>query len=60
MSDINVLVVEDEEDIRDLIHFNLFKNGHKVLLADDGEKAKELIQNKVDLSFLILCYPKSA
>lgn len=59
MSDINVLVVEDEEDIRDLIHFNLFKNGHKVLLADDGEKAKELIQkNKVDLVLLDIMLPK--
>ena len=59
MSKINVLVVEDEEDIRDLIHFNLFKNKYNVLLAEDGEKAISILQTeKVHLALLDIMLPK--
>ena len=59
MNKINVLVVEDEEDIRDLIHFNLFKNKYNVLLAEDGEKAISILQTeKVHLALLDIMLPK--
>tara|TARA_B100000886_G_scaffold303231_1_gene233769 strand:- start:46 stop:747 length:702 start_codon:yes stop_codon:yes gene_type:complete len=34
-----VLIVEDESDIRDLIHFNLFKEKYDVEIASDGPSA---------------------
>jgi two-component system, OmpR family, alkaline phosphatase synthesis response regulator PhoP len=39
-----VLIVEDEDDITTLIHFNLTKNGYSVLHAKDGESALNLIK----------------
>lgn len=39
MTDHKVLVVEDEQDIRELIHFNLFKEKYNVDTASDGREA---------------------
>ena len=39
-----ILVVEDEQDIRDLLVFNLQKNGFNVRAVDNGEKALSLIR----------------
>ena len=36
MTEPKILIVEDEEDIRDLIHFHLFKSKYKVLEAENG------------------------
>ena len=59
MSRVNILVVEDEEDIRDLIHFNLFKNKYNVLLAEDGEKANSILKSeKIHLALLDIMLPK--
>ena len=41
-----LLVVEDEQDIRDLLIFNLQKEGFKVESADNGESALSLITSK--------------
>jgi DNA-binding response OmpR family regulator len=51
MSKFNILVVEDEKDIRDLISFQLSSEGHTVHLAESVEKAIQLIDSaeKVDL-----------
>lgn len=38
----NILVAEDERDIRDLINFTLMYAGHTVTLAANGEEAYEL------------------
>lgn len=41
MSKEKILAVDDEEDICELIRFNLEKNGYKVFIAESGEKALE-------------------
>ena len=38
MDEKNVLVIEDEEDIQQLVAFNLLKNGFRVRCADSGEE----------------------
>ena len=53
-----ILVVEDEQDIRDLLVFNLQKNDFNVQAADNGEKALSLIRsNNFDLILLDLMIP---
>ena len=39
-----ILVVEDEQDIRELLTYHLEKDGFKVLEASNGKKALELVQ----------------
>lgn len=59
MSNPKILVVEDETDIRDLIHFHLFKNKYEVFEAADGQTAYDLtIKNKPDLILLDVMIPK--
>lgn len=41
-----ILVVEDEVDIRELIHFHLFKNKYDVLEASNGPQAFELCKSE--------------
>ena len=54
----NILVVEDDLDIRELISFNLANEGHQVFEANDGEvwidKARN---NNPDLRLLDLMLP---
>ena len=45
MSRQSVLVVEDEEDIMEVIRFNLEKEGYEVHQALSGEKALQVIEN---------------
>ena len=53
-----ILVVEDEQDIRDLLVFNLQKNGFNVQAVDNGEKALSLIRtDNFDLILLDLMIP---
>ena len=48
-----ILLVEDEESIRELVRFNLEKEGFEVLETDDGEKAFELLKKEgADLAIL--------
>jgi two-component system phosphate regulon response regulator PhoB len=58
MSKKQILVIEDEEDILALIHFNLIKNGFRVECATSGEeghrKARDL---RPDLILLDLMLP---
>lgn len=46
MSGQKILVVEDEPDIRKLVHYNLAQERFKVLEAEDGEKAFKLVQRE--------------
>jgi phosphate regulon transcriptional regulator PhoB len=41
-----ILVVEDEPDIRKLVHYNLTQERFQVLEAEDGEKALKMIQRE--------------
>ena len=47
MSKQSVLVVEDEEDIMEVIRFNLEKEGYEVHQALSGEKALQVIENNL-------------
>lgn len=53
-----ILIVDDEAHIRELIKFNLEKNGFRTLQAADGKEALELAkERKVDLIILDLMIP---
>lgn len=54
-----VLVVDDEEPIRELLKYNLEKDGYKVKTAADGEKAIEVAKKfNPDLVLLDIMMPK--
>ena len=36
---LSVLIVEDEDDIRELVSYNLLKEGSQVVAASTGEEA---------------------
>lgn len=53
-----ILVIEDEEDILELIQFNLSREGYKVTTALDGTKGLVVAQTKIpDLILLDLMLP---
>jgi two-component system phosphate regulon response regulator PhoB len=53
-----ILIVDDEEDILELVQYNLSREGHDVFCADSGEKALEILKSKpVDLMVLDLMLP---
>ncbi|MBC7871593.1 MAG: response regulator [Chitinophagaceae bacterium] len=55
----NILVAEDERDIRELINFTLSFAGHKVMQAANGAEAVELAQQHVpDLIMMDVRMPK--
>lgn len=41
-----ILVVDDEESIREFLNIMLKKEGYEVTLAEDGQVAKDLLKNK--------------
>lgn len=54
----NVLVVDDEEFIRDIVNECLSSTGHNVMTAGDGNQATELIKrNHFDIIFLDYSMP---
>ncbi len=53
-----VLVVDDEQDIIDLLSYNLKKEGHTVWTARNGVKALELASQKPDLCILDVMMPE--
>ncbi len=58
MASKKILVVEDEPDIRKLVHYNLAQERFKVVEAEDGERALRAIQReKPDLVILDLMLP---
>ena len=58
MANSRVLVVEDEEDIRDILEFNLAKNGFEVTAVTSGEEAlKRLDVDTFDVVLLDLMLP---
>lgn len=57
---ITVLVIDDEEDIRELLQYNLQKEGYAVLTAENGEKGLQLMHaNRPDLIMLDVMMPGS-
>jgi two-component system, OmpR family, alkaline phosphatase synthesis response regulator PhoP len=54
-----ILIVEDEEDIRELIHFHLFKNKYEVLEASNGSDAIKMTREEnPDLLLLDIMIPE--
>ncbi|MBL4700721.1 MAG: response regulator [Phycisphaeraceae bacterium] len=54
----HVMVVEDEQDLQDLLRYNLSREGMEVLCTDSGERALELARQKLpDLILLDLMLP---
>ncbi|MBP1759563.1 MAG: DNA-binding response regulator, partial [Firmicutes bacterium] len=55
----NVLVAEDEKDIRNLLKLELEQEGYCVFAAKDGIEAIDFIQNKaIDLAVLDVMMPR--
>ena len=53
-----ILIVEDEEDIRELLHFNLAREGYRITSAERGEEGYQLIRDTLpDLVLLDLMLP---
>lgn len=42
--DFTVLVIEDEQDLQDLLRFNLTREGYRVLVADSAEQGMKLLR----------------
>ncbi len=58
MSTASILIVEDEPDILNLLHFNLQNHGYQAFSARDGEQALDLYQQvKPDLVILDIMLP---
>jgi len=58
MSKATILVVDDEEDIRELVELNLHREGYTVLTSETGEQALALAKAKTpDLVVLDLMLP---
>lgn len=53
-----ILIAEDEKDIRELVGFTLKLIGHSSILAGNGQEAIDLLsENKVDLILMDLRMP---
>lgn len=58
MASESILVVEDEEDIQELVRYNLAKEGYRVMTVVSGEEAMDAAGSKVpDLVLLDLMLP---
>lgn len=54
-----VLIVDDEQDIRELIKFYMNKEGYDVIEAKDGEEALEIFESEyIDLAIIDVMMPK--
>jgi len=52
-----ILVIEDEEDILALVHYNLAREGFQVSCATTGEEGLKLVAEQPDLILLDLMLP---
>ena len=53
-----ILIVDDEEDILDLLKFNLEKEGYEIMTASDGDTAIALVESEaLDLVILDIMLP---
>lgn len=56
----NILIAEDEEDMRHLISFHLRKRGFNIIEAKDGQEAIDKVNSTVDFILLDIMMPKSS
>ena len=52
-----IMIVDDDNEIRELLHTMLVNEGYDVIEADCGERALELVDDKVDLVVLDIMMP---
>ncbi|MFP4660596.1 MAG: response regulator transcription factor [Halanaerobiales bacterium] len=52
-----ILVIDDEENIRELVKFNLEAAGYNVILAADGQQGLEKLDSSIELIVLDLMLP---
>lgn len=58
-SNLRILIVDDEPDIRELLEYHLKKEGYKVKTATNGEEALEKMEKKIpDLVLLDIMMPE--
>lgn len=58
MAKTNILIIEDEEDIRELVKYNLLRENFGVLEAESGEEGLKLVERTMpDLVLLDLMLP---
>lgn len=57
-SEINILVVDDEEDVVEVVSHFLEEEGYTVTQAYDGEEALEKVTHEVDLILLDIMMPR--
>ena len=55
---IKILLVDDEKDIVEFLHYNLTQEGFKVFTAYDGKEALEKLVEKPDLIILDVMMPR--
>lgn len=54
----NILIAEDEKDLRDLLKLNLEKEGYNVICASNGEEALDLFnKNDIDIAVFDVMMP---
>lgn len=54
MSNSTILVIEDEQDIRDLISFQLKSEGHHVIVCDCVDKAISIVESDEQIDLFII------
>lgn len=54
MKNAQILVIEDEQDIRDLISFQLKSEGHRVLAVDSADKAVSILERNESIDLFII------
>jgi two-component system OmpR family response regulator len=55
---INILVADDDADIREILEILLKAEGFDVIMASDGKKAIELVDENIDLIILDVAMPE--
>ena len=54
-----ILVADDEKEIRELLRLYLENSGYRIIEAEDGQQALDILQNnKIDLCLLDIMMPK--
>ncbi len=53
----NILIVDDEPDIREILRYNLEKEGFSITEAVDGNDALDKVSKDLDLAILDIMMP---
>lgn len=52
-----IMVVDDHDDIREVIHVLLTNEGYQIIEAKNGKEALELLDDSIDLIILDVMMP---